>query len=81
MLALGGELIDTAAAQGVALPSSAASTTHPSPELTHGAKRKGRPRPRYERQMAICRECATAAVEHAGEEAPTFVALIDQTAA
>jgi hypothetical protein len=49
--------------------------------VTYGSKRRGQPRRRHERQLAICRQCATAAAERAGTEPPTFVAMIESEAA
>jgi hypothetical protein len=65
MLALGGELADDEAQPRVSLCLICGDRPR-ARAVTHGPKRKGQPRPRHERQLAICRVCATAAAERAG---------------
>ena len=80
MIALGGELADDEAQPRVSR--CLICGEHPRARaVTYGPKRKGQPRPRYERQLAVCRECATAAAERTGAEHPTFVTLIEKNAA
>jgi hypothetical protein len=78
--ALGGELAETAAAQRVALCLVCGDRPR-ARAVTHGPKRKGQPRPRYERQLSICRGCATAAAARTGTEPPMFTTLIEREAA
>jgi hypothetical protein len=75
--ALGGELAETEAAPRVPLCLICAARPR-ARAVTLGPKRRGQPRPRHERQLAICRECATAAAERAGREPPQFTTLIGE---
>jgi hypothetical protein len=72
---LGGELVDTEA------PSkpSACLECGQRPRcrvVTYGPKLRGKPRPRSERQAALCTECLAAAAERAGRPAPETTTLL-----
>jgi hypothetical protein len=49
--------------------------------VTYGAKVRGKPRPRTERQSSLCTDCLGAAAKRAGRTAPETTTLIDQEAA
>ena len=78
--ALGGELAETEAAPRTPLCITCGERPR-TRAITYGAKRRGQPRPRHERPLAVCRKCATAAAERAGLEPPQFVTLIERSEA
>jgi hypothetical protein len=80
MLALGGEIVEDEAQPHIPLCLTCGQRPR-ARAVTFGAKRRGQPRPRHERQLATCRECATAAAARTGTDPPRFTTLIEKDAA
>jgi hypothetical protein len=77
---LGGELVDIEARSQV----SACLRCGERPRtrvISLGAKARGKPRPRFERQAALCEPCLEAAAARNGHEPPTTTTLITKVAA